>query len=316
MRETLGRFLRNLADRLAGGDPASASHPGARPSGSQTPRPTSRGSSLPWWRACETTRSSAWTRTATCGAGMPVPSTSRVIGRTRSWDSTSRGSTTKSPSRPASPRASCDGPGDGTVRGGRLAKAQGRFPLLGQRPDHGPAGPGRDHQRILEDHSGFDGTQGERGAAAPGQCQPREPGRGADRGTGQHQPAARRGQQPLAVGSHREDSTPRRPSRRRIVARTSSSRCSATSCGIPSPACETRFSSWSSRGRMGTSAGETHAMMERQVEQLTGIVDDLLDVSRIVRAGSSCASRAWHSATSSVARWMRSGPSSSPTAMN
>src|SRR5690242_2437158 len=37
MRETLGRLLRNLADRLAGSDVGAASHPGARPSGSQTP---------------------------------------------------------------------------------------------------------------------------------------------------------------------------------------------------------------------------------------------------------------------------------------
>ena len=36
-------------------------------------------------------------------------------------------------------------------------------------------------------------------------------------------------------------------------------------------------------GEDGDSAGETHAMMERQVDQLAGIVDDLLDVSRIVR---------------------------------
>ncbi len=190
---------------------------------------TSMSSLIPWWQVYETTRSFSSIRVDTCGAGMPALSVSRATGPTRSWDTTSRSSTKAKPSWPASPTVSCDSAGNRQVRGRRLAASQRRLPLLGQRRHHRPAEQRRNHQRVLEDHSRSDGTESR---AKNAFARPTPTSRSGSR-SGRRNWPARTGSSPRPTAACRRKSwrenVPKRPSRRRTGARTSSSPCSATS---------------------------------------------------------------------------------------
>ena len=68
-----------------------------------------------------------------------------------------------------------------------------------------------------------------------------------------------------------------------IAARTSSSRCSPTSCAIRSRRSATRSQVLKSRRRRRRDRAQRGETMERQLGQLVRLVDDLLDVTRITR---------------------------------
>ena len=76
----------------------------------------------------------------------------------------------------------------------------------------------------------------------------------------------------------------RRTSPRRIAARTNSWRCWRTNCGSPSPRSATPFARCDGEAP-ATSDGAIRRteMLERQVGQMSRLVDDLLDVSRVTR---------------------------------
>ena len=90
-----------------------------------------------WSRRWRTTRSSCSTRTGTSSAGTPARSAARATRPRRSSASTSGSSTRRGAAGPAAPRARARArPARRPLRGGGLARPQGRHPLLGQRPDH------------------------------------------------------------------------------------------------------------------------------------------------------------------------------------
>ena len=70
---------------------------------------------------------------------------------------------------------------------------------------------------------------------------------------------------------------------RRTAARTSSSRCWRTSCGIRSPRSATPRGRCALAAATATRFARRPEMLERQVGQLARLVDDLLDMSRITR---------------------------------
>ena len=71
------------------------------------------------------------------------------------------------------------------------------------------------------------------------------------------------------------------PSRKQTAARMSSWRCWGTSCGTRSPRSVTLFKSSASKARADPELEELTDVIDRQVQQLTRLVDDLFDVARI-----------------------------------
>ena len=105
-----------------------------------------------WSRPWRTTRSSCWTRPATSSAGTAARSGASSTRRTRS-SAALPGLLPARAAGAAAPRARARGrPARGALRGGGLARPQGRLPLLGQRPDHRGVQHGRRAHRVRQGH--------------------------------------------------------------------------------------------------------------------------------------------------------------------
>ena len=223
MRETLGRFLRNLADRLAGSDPASALHPGAQPSGSQTPADV-QGLFAPLVAgvrdyAIFRLDAAGYVRSWNAGAErIKGYRADEILGQhfSRFYDEESI--------KAGKPESELRGPGNGTVRGGRLAKRKdgSRFwanvLITALRDQDGTI---NGYLKITQDLT-------ERRESEERLRRPMPTSRAGSRSGPRNWPAATGSSpRPTAACSRKSsrDSMPRRPSRRRIVARTSSSRC-------------------------------------------------------------------------------------------
>ena len=281
MRETLGRLLRNLADRLAGSDPASASHPGAQPSGSQTPADV-QGLFAPLvagvrdyaiFRLDADGHVRSWNAGAERIKGYRAD---EILGRhfSRFYDEESI--------KAGKPESELRGPGDWTVRGGRLAKRKdgSRFwanvLITALRDQDGTI---NGYLKITQDLTERKESE-ERLRQANANLESRVEERTAELASTNRQLAAAnsRLQSEVIERQHAEEALKEADRRKNeFIAMMSHELRNPLAC------LRNALLLMELQGEDGDGAGETHAMMERQVEQLTGIVDDLLDVSRIVR---------------------------------